>query len=121
MLRNQMHDYLMNIASALFFVCYIPELYANYKNKNANIYNVPEKIVIFIGTSFAFAYSVVNNDTALMANYGPILFLDTTALLMRVFYAVKLKENRILLDPPAIPPESADHQDQSGTELAPTR
>ena len=114
-----MHDYLMNIASALFFVCYIPELYANYKNKNANIYNVPEKIVVFIGTSFAFAYSIVNNDSALMANYGPILFLDTTALLMRVFYA-RLRDNRILLDPPAIPPESADQQDQSAHEPAPT-
>ena len=31
------YDYLMNMATLTFFICYIPELYANYKNKNANI------------------------------------------------------------------------------------
>ena len=80
------HDYLMNISSALFFICYIPELYANYKNKNANIYNVPEKILIVFGTSFAFAFAIMNDDIALMSNYGPILTLDVIALLMRVYY-----------------------------------
>ena len=63
--------------------------YANYKNKNSNIYNIPEKIIIFIGTSFAFSYSLINMDTALLINYGPILILDLIALLMRVHYAYK--------------------------------
>ena len=80
------YDYLMNISSALLFICYIPELYANYKNKNANIYNVPEKVLIVFGTSFAFAYAIMNEDIALMSNYGPILTLDVIALLMRVYY-----------------------------------
>ena len=80
------YDYLMNTSTALFFICYIPELYANYKNKNANIYNVPEKILIVFGTSFAFSYAIMNEDIALMANYGPILTLDVIALLMRVYY-----------------------------------
>ena len=79
----------MNIASVLYIGCYIPELYANYKNKNSNIYNIPEKIIVFIGTSFAFSYSLINMDTALLINYGPILFLDLIALLMRVHYAYK--------------------------------
>jgi uncharacterized protein with PQ loop repeat len=81
------YEYLMNTATVLYVVCYIPELYANYKNKNANIYNIPEKVVIFIGTSFAFAYALVLDDNALIINYGPILALDVTALLMRVYYA----------------------------------
>lgn len=83
------HGYLMNIASILYIGCYVPELYANYKNKNSNIYNLPEKIIIFIGTSFAFSYSLINMDTALLINYGPILILDLIALLMRAHYAYK--------------------------------
>lgn len=79
----------MNIASILYIGCYVPELYANYKNKNSNIYNLPEKIIIFIGTSFAFSYSLINMDTALLINYGPILILDLIALLMRAHYAYK--------------------------------
>jgi len=77
----------MNTATVLYVICYAPELYANYKNKNANIYNIPEKVVIFIGTSFAFAYALVLDDNALIINYAPILALDLTALLMRVYYA----------------------------------
>ena len=80
------YDYLMNIASVLYIVCYIPELYANYRNKNANIYNIPEKIVILIGTVFAFTYAILEEETSLIVNYGPILFLDTTALVMRLYY-----------------------------------
>ena len=39
------NEYLMNTASILFFICYIPEFYANYINKNANTYNVFEKVI----------------------------------------------------------------------------
>jgi len=85
------HDYLMNTASALFFICYIPELYANWKNKNANFYNMPEKAVLVLASVFAFAYSVVNGDVALMTNYGPLLGLDIIAFGMRLYYAYKNK------------------------------
>jgi hypothetical protein len=98
------YEYLMNIASVLFIACYIPELYANYKNKNANFWNVPEKVVIFVGTSFAFSYAALNNDRALMINYGPILGLDTIAMLMRAYYAYqnhrKTKNMEQIVDDP---------------------
>ena len=81
--------YLMNTAGALFVVCYIPELYANYKNKNANGWNVPEKVVTLAGSSFALAYSVLNRDQALMPNYGPLFALDLLALGMRLYYVCK--------------------------------
>lgn len=92
------YDYLINTATVLYVVCYIPELYANYKNKNANIYNIPEKVVIFIGTSFAFAYAIVLNDNALIINYGPILALDIIALWMRIYYAYKNGVNPQVVD-----------------------
>jgi ABC-type Fe3+ transport system permease subunit len=79
----------MNIATILFFICYIPELYANYKNKNANIYNLPEKILALSGTAFAFAYALALNDSTLLINYAPLLTLDILALFMRGYYAYK--------------------------------
>ena len=56
------YDYLMNTASALFFVCYIPELYANWKNKNANFYNMPEKVVMLVASGFAFSYAIAKGS-----------------------------------------------------------
>jgi len=85
------YDFLMNTASGLFFICYVPELYANYKNKNANFYNMPEKVVLVLASGFAFAYALVNNDNALIANYGPLLALDIIAFLMRLYYVFKNK------------------------------
>jgi uncharacterized protein with PQ loop repeat len=82
-------EHFMNIASTLYFVCYIPELYANYKNKNANIWNIPEKIIILVATGFAFSYSILSKNNALIINYGPVLILDFIALMMRVYYACK--------------------------------
>jgi uncharacterized protein with PQ loop repeat len=85
------HDYLMNTASALFFICYIPELYANWKNKNANFYNMPEKGVLLIASTFGLSYAIVNNDIALISNYGPLLALDIIAFAMRLYYVYKNK------------------------------
>jgi hypothetical protein len=83
------YDFLMNTASGLFFICYIPELYANWKNKNANFYNMPEKVVLVLASGFAFAYALVNSDVALISNYGPLLALDVIAFGMRLYYVVK--------------------------------
>jgi len=82
-------DYLMNTASVLFFICYIPEFYANYINKNANFYNVFEKIIILSATTFALSYSIKINNQALIINYAPLFALDTIALYMRCYYAIK--------------------------------
>lgn len=95
-------DYLMYAASCLYFSCYVPELYANYKNKNANIYNFPEKAIVFIGTTLAFSYSVSNNNIPLITNYGPLLFLDGIAMLMRGYYTyqnLNLEKNVNYIEP----------------------
>lgn len=90
------HVYLMNISTIVFFICYIPELYANYKNRNANIYNIPEKILMVMGSAFALSYALMNSDVALITNYGPILTLDIVALLMRAYY-VYINDNRDII------------------------
>jgi len=94
------HDFLMNTASALFFICYIPELYANWKNQNANFYNMPEKALLLLASSFALAYAITNSDIALMSNYGPILALDIIAFLMRLYYVFK---NKTISSAPVLP------------------
>lgn len=81
------YEYLMNTATGMYFLCYIPELYANYKNKNANIYNLPEKAIMFIATALACAYAILNGDTTLTVNYASSLGLDFIALIMRAYYA----------------------------------
>jgi uncharacterized protein with PQ loop repeat len=85
----------MNVASALYIVCYVPELYANYKNRNANAYNIPEKIVMLIATGFALSYSIVNQDQSLMLNYVPIFGLDVIAFLMRMYYMRRSKQQSL--------------------------
>jgi lipid-A-disaccharide synthase-like uncharacterized protein len=78
----------MNIATSLYFVCYIPEFYANYINKNANIYNLPEKILLLMGTLFAFTYSVQLGDMSFIVNYSLALFIDCVAISMRGYYII---------------------------------
>ena len=81
-------DYLMYIATFLYLSCYIPELYANYINKNANMYNIPEKVIMLLATSCGLSYGLVNMNIALIINYAPLLSLDIIALLMRLYYAI---------------------------------
>ena len=82
-------DTLMNTATALFFLCYIPEFYANYVNKNANVYNVVEKVILLLGTGFALGYAVQTKNQALIINYAPLFSIDVTALSMRAYYAYR--------------------------------
>ena len=82
-------DYLMNTATTLFFICYIPEFYANYVNKNANEYNVLEKCVLVVATGFGLGYAITTQNNTLIINYGPLFGLDMIALLMRSYYAYK--------------------------------
>jgi len=90
------YAYLMNTATILYIVCYVPELYANYKNKNANCWNIPEKVVILAGSTFALAYSIMLEDKALLINYAPLFVLDFLAFVMRAYYACKKQEDPIV-------------------------
>ena len=56
-----------------------------------------------LGTGFAFSYAIMNSDTALIINYGPILTLDMFAMLMRGYYVYQ-NQKEATKTPPA-PPE----------------
>jgi hypothetical protein len=83
------YDYLMNICTVCYIVCYVPDLYANYRNKNANLWNLPEKGLIFVGTGFALAFSILTHDPALIINFAPLFVLDGASLGMRSYYAYR--------------------------------
>ena len=104
-------DYLMYIASIGFFICYIPDFFANVINKNANISNVYEKLIILIATTFALSYSITINNNALIINYGPIFCLDFISLTMKSYYAYKNRniDVRIINGKPSF--ENVLHQD----------
>ena len=93
-------DALMNTATALYFICYIPEFYANYRNKNANEFNVLEKIVMLMATSFGLGYSIAIQNNTLIYNYAPLFGLDIIALSMRAYYAYhnRAREVRVLMN-----------------------
>lgn len=79
-------DSFMYAATILYFICYAPSVYADYKNKNANIYNLPEKLVSLCATTFGLVYSIRIDNTPLMVNYGPHLVMETITLLFKLRY-----------------------------------
>jgi hypothetical protein len=88
----------MNICTACYLICYVPDLYGNWKNKNANCWNIPEKVLIFIGTGFALAYSILVNDQALIVNFTPLFILDGASLGLRSYYACLNRRKHIPLE-----------------------
>ncbi len=114
------YDYLMNICTFCYLVCYVPDLYANYKNKNANIWNIPEKVLIFIGTGFALAFAVVTEDKALLTNFAPLFVLDGASMGMRSYYALRNRQRQRYLE---MSPQDSNvsTQDSSGPQPDDTR
>jgi hypothetical protein len=110
------YDYLMNICTACYLVCYVPDLYANYVNKNANILNIPEKVLIFIGTGFALAFAVITQDAALITNFAPLFVLDGASMGMRTYYACKNRRRYLEIEAPNV-----SVQDSSGSPPNDTR
>jgi len=90
-----MPEYYMNIASFLYFTCYLPEFYANYINKNANFNNIFEKVVMLLASSFALEYAIETKNRSLMINYAPIIALDSIALCMRTYYAYLNRDHNV--------------------------
>ena len=81
-------EYLMYIASLLYFICYVPILYADCKNKNANIYNLPERLIMLAATTFALIYSINIQNNALIVNYAPNLIMESGAVILKIKYII---------------------------------
>ena len=79
-------DFFMYSATFLYFMCYAPSVYADFKNKNANIYNLPEKIISLCATTLGLIYSIRINNIPLIVNYGPHLVMETITILFKIQY-----------------------------------
>ena len=82
-------NYLMYSATAIYLAVYIPTFYAEFKNRNANIYNLPERIFSIIACLFGLSYSIVNHNTELIVNYTPHLILELIILCVKIRFAHK--------------------------------
>jgi len=91
------NELMMYAATGFYFVCYIPELYANYKNKNANIYNIPEKVLMLMGSILAFSYAIQLQNVSIILNYSLNLGIEIIALAMRLYYVLQNNRNTMVI------------------------
>lgn len=82
------NDYLMNVASSLFIIYYISEMYYN----SNNLY---QKVILFSGNTFAFIYSVKINNNILILNYSYLFGLNIIWIIIHVYYFYKNKNNNL--------------------------
>jgi hypothetical protein len=80
------YDYLMYIATALYFACYIPILNADIKNKNANLNNLPERVLSITASTFAVVYAVKIDSIPLKINYIPHVIIESFVLGVKIVY-----------------------------------
>ncbi len=80
-------DYLMYASTGLFILYLLPEIYANWKNRNANLPNLTKKMIIIVAGVFRISYGFATNNQPLIINYAPFLLLDGISLGMRCYYA----------------------------------
>jgi hypothetical protein len=80
-------DILMYIATAFYLLCYIPTVYADVKNANCNVYNLPERLSSICGTTFGLAYGLRINNTSIVVNYGCHIGLELATLVIKCYYA----------------------------------
>ena len=86
-------SYLMYMATALFSFCYVPTLYADFRNKNANLYNLPERIVLLCAMFLGITYAIRIQNMTLVIHYVPNICLETCTLLMKSYYASQNKRH----------------------------
>jgi hypothetical protein len=93
------NEYLMNVASILFLLFYVSEIYSNYIDIKINSYNknnnLFKKIILLSGNTFAVSYSIKINNISLIFNYSSLFGLDIIILIMDVYYFYKNKNQNL--------------------------
>lgn len=82
-------DILMYMATACYLMCYVPTVYADFKNANCNVYNLPERILSVMGTALGLAFGLRINNTSIVVNYGCHIGLEVLTLVIKGYYASK--------------------------------
>jgi len=82
-------NYLMYTSIVLHSLCYIPIVYADVKNKNANMYNLPDRFISILAIIFGGAYAYRINNTTLMLNYVIFLVLESGNICTKLYFIRK--------------------------------
>lgn len=98
-------DILMYMATAFYLMCYVPTVYADFKNANCNVYNLPERILSVMGTALGLAFGLRINNTSIVVNYGCHIGLEVLTLAIKGYYASKngWSATGAVMDPDAEP------------------
>ena len=83
------YDFLLYMATALFLFTSIPTLYADIKNKNSNIYNLPERMCVITGCVLGIVYGISIGNMAVVISYSPSVCIETVVLGVKTYYAYK--------------------------------
>ena len=84
-----MSEYVLYAATFLYVSATLPDIYATYKNKNANIYNLFDKCILLAAGSLGMTFGILTKNTPIIINYAPSVFLDILSLSLRIYYASK--------------------------------
>ena len=78
---------IMYCATGLIMCNKVVEIGATYKNKNANMNNLPERILSLIANCLGMIFAVYTQNNPIFINYTCISFLDSVSLIVRSYYA----------------------------------
>ena len=81
------YDFLLYMATALFLSCSIPTIFADIKNKNCNIYNLPECMLVIVACALGIAYGMSIQNMAVVISYSPSICIETVVLCVKTYYA----------------------------------
>lgn len=78
---------ILYISTAFNFLSYYPDFYSMIKNKNLNLYNIPEGFFVLMSGGFGIWYSIKTEDTVLLINFSVMTFLDIIYIAIIVYYS----------------------------------
>lgn len=81
------YDFLLYMATALFLFTSVPTIFADIKNKNCNIYNLPERVCVITGCALGIAYGMSIGNMAVVVSYTPSVCIETVVLCVKTYYA----------------------------------
>ena len=73
-------DALMYLASAMYLLCFLFKLRANQCS-----YDIPIKVVVWIASTLALSYSIVNGSAPFIVNYTIVFFINTCSLSVKIY------------------------------------
>lgn len=82
-------EYLLYTAISLYSLCYIVVFYADIKNKNTTIYNLPDRFMVFTASTLTAIYSYRIKNYTFFVNYIILLVLESCNICIKIYFIRK--------------------------------